>query len=86
MEHRGRTPEELNGPSLLSEVTELARGLAFDVENVSELPDVAARIGAEVHVVHALEAVTLGSVPSFVDLFEVEVSQIHVAVRQYVYG
>jgi hypothetical protein len=37
------------------------------------------------HVVHALEAVTPGTL-SFVDLFEIEISQIHVAVRQYVYG
>jgi Ca-activated chloride channel family protein len=45
--YRSRTPEELNGPSLLSEVTELTGGRAFDVENVNELPDIAAKIGAE---------------------------------------
>jgi hypothetical protein len=38
------------------------------------------------HVVHAPEAVNLEASISSVDLFEVEISQIHVAVRQYVYG
>ena len=46
-EYRSRTPEELNGPSLLSEVTELTGGRAFTVENVSDLPDIAAKIGTE---------------------------------------
>ena len=45
--NRSRTPEELSGPSLLSEVTELTGGRAFSVENVNELPDIAAKIGAE---------------------------------------
>jgi hypothetical protein len=31
-EYRSRTPEELNGPSLLTEVTELTGGRAFTVE------------------------------------------------------
>jgi Ca-activated chloride channel family protein len=44
---RGRTPEELNGPSLLSELTELTGGRVFGVENISDLPDVAAKIGLE---------------------------------------
>jgi Ca-activated chloride channel homolog len=47
VDFRGRTPEELNGPTLLNEVTELTGGRAFDVENVNELPDIAAKIGAE---------------------------------------
>jgi Ca-activated chloride channel homolog len=46
-EYRSRTPEELSGPSLLTEVTELTGGRAFSVENISELPDIAAKIGAE---------------------------------------
>jgi Ca-activated chloride channel family protein len=46
-EYRSRTPEELNGPSLLSEVTELTGGRAFDVKSVNELPDIATKIGAE---------------------------------------
>jgi len=47
LEYRNRTPEELNGPSLLSEVTELTGGRAFSVENLNELPDIATKIGAE---------------------------------------
>ena len=47
LDYRSRTPEELNGPSLLSEVTELTGGRAFEVENVSELPDIVEKIGAE---------------------------------------
>jgi Ca-activated chloride channel family protein len=45
--NRSRTPEELSGPSLLSEITELTGGRAFSVENINELPDIAAKIGAE---------------------------------------
>ncbi len=44
---RGRTPEELSGPSLLSEIAEQTGGRQFPVENLNELPDVAARIGIE---------------------------------------
>jgi Ca-activated chloride channel homolog len=46
-ENRSRTPEELNGPSLLNEVTELSGGRAFSVENINDLPDIATKIGAE---------------------------------------
>jgi len=46
-EYRSRTVEELNGPSLLSEVTELTGGRAFTVENFNDLPDIAAKIGME---------------------------------------
>jgi Ca-activated chloride channel homolog len=45
--YRSRTPEELNGPSLLSELTELTGGRAFDVKNASELADIAAKVGME---------------------------------------
>jgi Ca-activated chloride channel homolog len=45
--NRSRTPEELNGPSLLNEVTELSGGRAFSVENINELPDIATKIGSE---------------------------------------
>ena len=45
--NRSRTPEELNGPSLLNEVTELSGGRAFSVENINDLPDVATKIGSE---------------------------------------
>ena len=46
-EYRSRTVEELNGPSLLTEVTELTGGRAFTVANVNELPDIATKIGSE---------------------------------------
>ncbi len=46
-EYRNRTMEELNGPTLLTEVTELTGGRAFTVENVNELPDIATKIGSE---------------------------------------
>ena len=42
---RGRTAEELSGPSLLSEVAEQTGGRQYPVENLNELPDVAANIG-----------------------------------------
>ncbi len=45
--NRGRTPEELNGPALLSELTELTGGRVFAVENLNDLPDVATKIGME---------------------------------------
>jgi Ca-activated chloride channel family protein len=46
-EYRSRTPEELNGPTLLNEITELTGGRSFTVEDLNELPDIAAKIGAE---------------------------------------
>jgi Ca-activated chloride channel family protein len=45
--YRNRTPEELNGPTLLSEVTELTGGRVFAVEHLNELPDIASKIGME---------------------------------------
>ncbi len=47
MASRGRTAEELGGPGLLSEIAEQTGGRDFPVENLSELPDVAAKIGIE---------------------------------------
>jgi len=44
---RGRTPEELSGPSLLNELTELTGGRAFSVDNLNDLPDIASKIGME---------------------------------------
>jgi Ca-activated chloride channel homolog len=44
---RSRSSEELNGPSLLSEMTELTGGRVFPVANLGELPDIAAKIGME---------------------------------------
>jgi Ca-activated chloride channel family protein len=47
LEYRARTPEELNGPSLLSEISELTGGRAFTAENPNDLPDIATKIGTE---------------------------------------
>jgi Ca-activated chloride channel homolog len=47
LEYRNRTTEELNGPSLLNEVTELSGGRAFTVEKINDLPDIATKIGTE---------------------------------------
>jgi Ca-activated chloride channel homolog len=44
---RGRTPEEMSGPTLLSEIAEQTGGRHFPVDNLNELPDVAAKIGVE---------------------------------------
>ena len=47
IEVRGRTPEEMEGPSLLSELTDMTGGRVFPVENLNDLPDIAAKIGME---------------------------------------
>ncbi|MDE3167680.1 MAG: VWA domain-containing protein [Acidobacteriota bacterium] len=44
---RGRTPEESGGPQLLTEIAEQTGGRQYSVENLNELPDVAAKIGIE---------------------------------------
>ena len=44
---RGRTPEELSGPEMLRDLSEPTGGRHFVVENLGELPDVAAKIGIE---------------------------------------
>jgi Ca-activated chloride channel family protein len=46
--HR-RTLEELNGPLLLSELTELTGGRAFTVRNANEASEIATKIGTELH-------------------------------------
>ena len=56
---RGRTPEELAGPGLLTEVAETTGGRQFPVENLNELPDVAAKIGIELR-----NQYVIGYVPS----------------------
>jgi Ca-activated chloride channel homolog len=43
---RGRTPEESGGPDLLSQISEQTGGRHFPAD-VSELPDIAAKIGIE---------------------------------------
>jgi Ca-activated chloride channel family protein len=45
--YRNRSPEELSGPSLLSEVTEMTGGRVFAVEKLDDLPDIASKIGME---------------------------------------
>jgi Ca-activated chloride channel family protein len=45
--NRGRTPEELAGPTLLSEIAEQTGGRQYPAESVNELPDIAAKIGVE---------------------------------------
>ncbi len=47
MSARGRTAEELSGPGLLTEIAEQTGGRHFPVENLNELPDIAAKIGIE---------------------------------------
>jgi Ca-activated chloride channel family protein len=47
LEYRAQTVEELNGPSLLSEITEMTGGRLFAVENLNELPDIAEKIAME---------------------------------------
>ncbi len=44
---RGRSPEELNGPGLLNDLAEQSGGRHLPVEDLAELPDVAAKIGIE---------------------------------------
>jgi Ca-activated chloride channel family protein len=44
---RSRTAEEMAGPGLLNEIADQTGGRAFEVDNVAELPDVAAKIGIE---------------------------------------
>src|SRR5260370_6805373 len=44
---RGRTVEEMNGPGMLAEMSEQTGGRHFAVDNLAELPDVAAKIGIE---------------------------------------
>jgi len=44
---QGRSAEELGGPGLLNELARQTGGRHFAVENLGELPDVAAKIGAE---------------------------------------
>jgi Ca-activated chloride channel homolog len=45
--NRNRTIEELNGPSLLSEITEMTGGRVFAIENLNELSEVATKISLE---------------------------------------
>jgi Ca-activated chloride channel family protein len=51
---RSRTPEELAGPSLMTEIAESTGGRAFPVENLNDLPDIARKIGRELRSVYVL--------------------------------
>jgi len=44
---RSRTPEEMAGPGLLTEISEQTGGRQYPVANLNELPDIAAKIGVE---------------------------------------
>lgn len=44
---RGRTPEEAAGQGLLTDIAEVTGGRQYPVDNVNELPDIAAKIGVE---------------------------------------
>jgi Ca-activated chloride channel family protein len=41
------TPEEIAGPTTLSEITDVTGGRTFSIDNPNELPDVATKIGIE---------------------------------------
>jgi Ca-activated chloride channel family protein len=41
------TEEERNGPTLLSEISELTGGRVFNVESIGDLPDIATKISME---------------------------------------
>ena len=51
---RGRSAEELAGPGLLSDVAEQTGGRHFPVDNLNELPDIAAKIGIELRLQYIL--------------------------------
>jgi Ca-activated chloride channel family protein len=44
---RGRTPAELSGPTLLTEIAEMTGGRQFPVENLNDLPDITRKISRE---------------------------------------
>lgn len=52
--NRSRTPEELAGPSLLTDIAESTGGRQFPVENLNDLPDIARKIGRELRSVYVL--------------------------------
>lgn len=51
---RSRTPEELAGPGLLTEIAEMTGGRQFPVENPNDLPDIARKIGRELRNLYVL--------------------------------
>jgi len=59
---RGRTPEEAAGQGVLTEIAEQTGGRQYPVDNLNELPDVAAKIGMELR-----NQYVLGYSPSNID-------------------
>ncbi len=53
-ERRGRTPEELAGPSMLGEITGMTGGREFEIQNVNDLPAAAKKIGHEMRNLYVL--------------------------------
>ena len=51
---RGRTPEELAGPSLLTEIAEMTGGRQFPVENLNDLPDITRKISRELRSLYVI--------------------------------
>lgn len=52
---RSRSVEEQNGPSMLSEITEMTGGRSFAIETVNDLPDTATKIGMELRNQYVVE-------------------------------
>ncbi len=73
---RGRSSEELSGPGLLQELAEQTGGRHFPVENLNELPDVAAKIGIELR-----NHYVLGYVPKNIDR-DGKYRRVKVAIKQ----
>src|SRR6202021_2258368 len=53
---RSKTPDELEGPSRPSEMTEMTGGRVFPVGNIGELPDIAANLGMELRNQYVLDS------------------------------
>ena len=47
LSERERTPEEIHGPGLLADIAEWTGGRQFSVENLNDLPDIAAKVSLE---------------------------------------
>lgn len=58
---RSRTPEELAGPALLTELAESTGGRQFPVENLNDLPDIAGKISRELRNLYVIGYTPLSS-------------------------
>ncbi len=54
IQNRARTPEEMAGPGLLSDLGEMTGGRLFTVDNIDNLPATAAKLGREMRSVYVL--------------------------------